>query len=105
MTEILAQGDYLILAKVDYEKEEITESGLYIKKSQLLDSTSVETTILSMGKGFPDSDGNLPDTRIVDYKVGSTILYDASSRIGIHADFDIIKREHVLAVVFENETE
>ena len=57
-----------------------------------------------MGKGLPDSDGKLPDTRTVDYTVGSTVLYDASSRIGIHADFDIIKREHVLAVVFEDET-
>ena len=104
MTKILAHGDYLILEKVDYDKEEVTESGLIIKKSQMLDSTSVEAKIVSMGKGLPDSDGNFPDSRTVDFAVGSTVLYDATSRIGIHADFDIIKREHVLAVVFEDET-
>ena len=101
MTQILAQGDYLILEKVDYDKEEVTESGLIIKKSQVLDSTSVEAKIVSMGNGIPDNDGNITP---VNYEVGSTVLYDATSRIGIHADFDIIKREHVLAVVFD-ETE
>jgi co-chaperonin GroES (HSP10) len=102
MTKILAQGDYIILEKVDYEKEEITDSGLIIKKSQILDSSSVEAKIVSMGNGTPDASGNIPS---VNYEVGNTILYDASSRIGVHANFDIIKREHVLAVVFENETE
>ena len=100
MTQILAQGDYLILEKVDYDKEEVTESGLIIKKSQVLDSTSAEAKIVSMGHGTPDVNGNIPS---VNYEVGSTVLYDASSRIGIHADFDIIKREHVLAVVFEED--
>jgi len=102
MTKILAQGDFLILEKIDYEKEEVTESGLIIKKSQVLDSTSAEAKIVSMGSGTPDESGNIPK---VGYGVGSTILYDASSRIGIHADFDIIKREHVLAVVLEDETD
>ena len=101
MTKILAQGDYLILEKVDYDKEEITESGLIIKKSQILDSTSTEAKIVSMGSGTPDANGNIHPAN---YEVGSTVLYDATSRIGIHADFDIIKREHVLAVVFEDET-
>lgn len=102
MTKILAQGDYLILEKVDYDKEEVTESGLIIKKSQVLDSTSVEAKVVSMGNGIPDATGVVPP---VGYEVGSTVLYDATSRIGIHADFDIIKREHVLAVVLEDETE
>jgi len=102
MTKLLAQGDYLILEKVDYEKEEVTESGLIIKKSQLLDSTSIESKIVSMGRGVPDSNGNVPE---VDYNTGSMVLYDATSRIGTHAGFEIIRREHVLAVVFEDETE
>lgn len=102
MTKILAQGDFLILEKIDYDKEEITESGLYIKKSQVLDSTSAEAKIVSMGSGIPDASG---DIQPVNYEVGSTVLYDATSRIGIHADFDIIKREHVLAVVLEDETD
>ena len=102
MTKILAQGDYLILEKVDYDKEEVTESGLIIKKSQLLDSTSIESKIVSMGRGIPDDSGSIPE---VDYGVGSMVLYDATSRIGTHAGFEIIRREHVLAVVFEDETE
>ena len=102
MTKILAQGDFIFLEKIDYDKEEITESGLYIKKSQVLDSTSIEAKIVSMGSGVPDANGVF---REVDYEVGSTILYDATSRIGVHADFDIIKREHVLAVVIEDETD
>tara|TARA_Y100000034_G_scaffold66181_1_gene79873 strand:- start:14 stop:322 length:309 start_codon:yes stop_codon:yes gene_type:complete len=102
MTKLLAQGDYLILEKIDYDKEEVTESGLIIKKSQVLDSSSVEAKIVSMGKGTPDNNGNISP---VNYDVGSTVLYDASSRMGIHANFDIIKREHVLAVVIEDETE
>ena len=98
MTKILAQGDYLILEKVDYEKEEVTESGLIIKKSQILDSTSAEAKIVSMVNGTLAANGNIPP---VNYEIGSTVLYDVSNRIGIHADFDIIKREHVLAVVFD----
>ena len=96
MTKILAQGDYLILEKVNYDKEEVTESGLIIKKSQLLDSTSVESKIVSMGRGIPDDSGSIPE---VDYEEGDTILYDARSRIVIHADYDIIRREHVIAVI------
>ena len=102
MTKILAQGDFIFLEKIDYDKEEITDSGLYIKKSQVLDSTSIEANIISMGSGIPDANG---DVQQVDYEVGSTVLYDATSRIGVHADFDVIKREHVLAVVFEDETD
>jgi len=31
MTKLLAQGDYLILEKVDYEKEEVTETKRWQK--------------------------------------------------------------------------
>jgi co-chaperonin GroES (HSP10) len=102
MTKILAQGDFIFLEKIDYEKEELTESGLYIKKSQILDSTSIEAKIVSMGDGTPDASGNIQP---VNYETGSIVLYDATSRIGVHADFDVIRREHVLAVVFEDETD
>ena len=101
MPKLLAQGNYLILEKIDYNKEEVTESGLIIKKSQMLDSTSAEAKIVSMGKGLPDSNGNIPE---IDYDVGDVVLYDARSRIGEHKEFDVIKREDVIAVVYENET-
>ena len=80
MTKILAQGDYLILEKVDYEKEEVTESGLIIKKSQILDSTSAEAKIVSMGNGTLDANGNIPP---VNYEIGSTVLYDVSNILQI----------------------
>ena len=54
-----------------------------------------------MGQGLPISNGEIP---LVDYSVGDVILYDASSRIGVHADFDVIMRENVVAVVYD-ETE
>ena len=31
MSKVLAQGDFIIVEKIDYDKEEITESGLIIK--------------------------------------------------------------------------
>ena len=96
MSKVLAQGNYLILEKVDYEKEEITESGIIVKMSQVLDSSFAESKILSIGQGIPDSDGNVSP---VNYNVGDSVLYDARSRIGTHAEFDVIRREDVVAVV------
>ena len=96
MKKLIAEGDHLILEKVDYEKEEKTASGLYIKKSPVLDGSYAESKIISMGRGLPISNGDIPE---VEYKEGDTVLYDARSRIGIHADYDIIRREHVIAVV------
>jgi|TARA_R110000824_G_scaffold64800_2_gene169160 co-chaperonin GroES (HSP10) len=98
MSKVLAQGNYLILEKVDYEKEETTEGGIIVKMSQVLDSSFAESKILSIGQGIPDSDGNVPP---VNYNVGDSVLYDGRSRIGIHADFDVILREHVVAVVYD----
>ena len=57
MSKVLAQGNYLILEKVDYEKEETTEGGIIVKMSQVLDSSFAESKILSIGQGIPDSDG------------------------------------------------
>jgi len=96
MKKLKAEGDHLILEKIDYDKETQTASGLYIKKSQVLDGSYAEAKIISMGRGLPISNGDIPE---VEYKEGDTILYDARSRIGIHADYDIIRREHVIAVV------
>ena len=98
MKKLIAEGDHLILEKVDYDKEEQTASGLYIKKSQVLDGSYVEAKIISMGRGLPISNGDIPE---VEYKEGDTILYDARSRIGLHADYDIIRREHVIAVIHD----
>jgi co-chaperonin GroES (HSP10) len=98
MSKVLAQGNYLILEKVDYEKEETTDSGIIIKRSQVLDSSFSESKILSMGQGIPDSGGNITS---VNYNVGDSVLYDARSRIGTHAEFDVIRREDVVAVVHD----
>jgi len=100
MNRLIAEGDHLILEKVDYDKEEKTSGGIIIKKSQVLDGSFAEARIISMGKGLPISNGDIPE---VDYKEGDIILYDARSRIGVHAECDIIRREHVIAVV-DNET-
>ena len=101
MSKVLAQGNYLILEKVDYEKEETTDSGIIIKKSQVLDSSFAEAKILSMGQGVPDSDGHVAP---INFTVGDSVLYDARSRIGTHAEFDVIRREDVVAVIYD-ETE
>ncbi len=100
MNRLKAEGDHLILEKVDYDKEEKTSGGIIIKKSQVLDGSFVEAKIISMGKGLPISNGNIPE---VEYGQGDIILYDARSRIGLHAEYDIIRREHVIAVI-DNET-
>ena len=96
MSKVLAQGDYIIVEKIDYEEEQTTDSGIIIKASQVLDSSFAEAKILSIGTGVPDALGQIAPIK---YGVGDSVLYDARSRIGLHADFDVIKREHVVAVV------
>jgi len=98
MSKVLAQGDYIIVEKIDYDKEETTEGGIIFKQSQVLDSSFAEAKVLSMGPGIPDALGNIAPVK---YGVGDSILYDARSRIGLHADFDVIKRENVVAVVYD----
>ena len=92
------EGDYIIIEKMDYNKEQTTESGIIIKQSQMLDSTFLTAKILSMGPGLPLPTGNIPE---VGYEEGSTILYDVRGRQGSAPNFDIIRREHVVAVVEE----
>ena len=65
-----------------------------------IDGTFCEAKIVSMGRGLPISNGDIPE---VEYREGDVVLYDARSRIGVHNDYDIIRREHVIAVV-SNET-
>ena len=101
MKKITAEGDYIIVEKIDYEDEQTTASGIIFKQSQVLDSTFAEAKIISLGKGLPLLDGTVPP---VDYLEGDTVFYDARSRIGTHKDFDVIRREHVIAVV-KDETE
>jgi len=94
------QGDYILIEKIDYKKEQTTDSGIIITKSQMLDSNFEEATIIGMGDGLPLLTGDIPE---VDYKTGDIILYDVRGRQGnCPADFDIIRREHVIAVVVNN---
>ena len=92
------QGDYLILEKIKYDEEITTTSGIIYKKSQTLDSNYIEAKIIDHGPGLP-----LPTGEVfpLPYKKGDTILYDVRGRIGLHDDFDIIRNEHVIAVVVE----
>jgi hypothetical protein len=46
-----------------------------------------------MGSGNPLPNGEIPS---VPYEVGSTIVYDVRSRLGVSKEFDIIKRENVV---------
>jgi co-chaperonin GroES (HSP10) len=96
MKKIRAEGDHLILEKIDYDKEQVTDSGIIVKMSQTLDGSFCEARILSMGSGLPILNGEIPE---VGYKEGDIILYDVRSRIGTHNDFDIIRREHVVGVL------
>ena len=96
-----AEGDHIIVEKIDYEAEQTTESGIIFKQSQVLETSFVEAKILSLGKGLPLMDGTVPP---IEYGVGSIVFYDARSRIGMHKEFDVIRREHIIAVV-EDETE
>ena len=100
MKNIIAEGDYLILEKIDYDAEQVTEGGIIFKVKDTLDSSFCEAKIVSMGTGLPISNGDIPE---VSYKEGDLILYDARSRMGTHKEFDVIRREHVIAVV-DNET-
>jgi len=100
MKKTKAEGDHILIEKVDYEEEQTTESGIIIRRSQILDSSFCESKIISMGLGLPLINGDIPE---VSYKEGDTILYDARSRIGMHEEFDVIRREHVIAVVEKDE--
>jgi len=96
------QGDYIVLEKIDYDEEKTTESGIIIKMSQMLDSTFAEARILKMGPGLPLMNGDVPE---VDYDEGDIIYYDVRGRQGhCPGEFDIIRREHVVAVI-QNESE
>ena len=99
MTDFMAQGDYLLVEKIDYEEEQTTDSGIIFKASQVLDTTFAQAKIISMGPGLPGPDGKV--CKLFDYSVGDTILYNAQDRIGIHADFDVIRRQHVIALMVD----
>ena len=96
MKQMIAEGDHLILEKIDYEEEKVSQGGLIYKVKDSIDGSFCEAKIISMGCGLPISNGDIP---IVAYEEGDIVLYDARSRVGIHNDFDIIRREHVVAVV------
>ena len=96
MKKFKAEGDHLILEKINYDEEQTTAGGIIYKPKDVLDSSFSEANIVSMGKGFPIPNGDIPE---VNYKVGDVVLYDARSRMGMHQDFDVIRREHVIAVV------
>ena len=81
MSKVLAQGDFII-----------------VEQSQILDSSFAEAKILSLGPGVPDALGQIAPIK---YEIGDSVLYDARSRIGLHNDFDVIKRESVIAVVYD----
>ena len=99
--DLSPQGDYIVLEKIDYEEEQTTSSGIIIKQSQMLDSTFAQATILAVGPGLPLPNGDVPP---VGYKLGDRVLYDVRGRQGTSPDFDIIRGEHVVAVI-NNETE
>jgi len=100
MKNIIAEGDHLILEKIDYDAEQVTEGGIIFKVKDTIDSSFCEAKIISMGSGLPISNGDIPG---VSYKEGDVVLYDARSRIGTHKEFDVIRREHVIAIM-NNET-
>ena len=37
-----AEGDHIIVEKIDYEEEQTTESGIIFKQSQVLETSFVE---------------------------------------------------------------
>jgi len=96
--KLTPQGDFIIVEKIDYNEEQTTEAGIIFKQSQVLDSTYATAKILSMGRGLPLMNGEIPP---VDYKEGSVIFYDVRGRQGVTPEFDLIRREHVVAVVEE----
>lgn len=93
----MAQGDFLLVEKINYEEERTTDSGIIFKASQVLDTSFAEATIISMGPGIPGADGKISNH--IDYSVGDVVLYNAADRIGVHSDFDVIRRYNVIAVV------
>lgn len=97
MTNFMAQADFLLVEKINYEEEQTTESGIIFKTSQVLDTTFAQAKIISMGPGVPGPDGKV--CKLFDYSVGDTILYNAQDRIGVHNDFDVIRRHHIIALV------
>jgi len=100
MTNYKPQGDWIFLEKMDYQKEQTTEAGVIFTAAAVLDTVYIEAKILKMGPGLPLPNGEIPP---VDYKAGDKILYDARSRRDIYKDFDMIHREHVIAVVEDEE--
>ena len=96
MSKLIAEGNHLILEKTDYEEEMVSTGGIIYKMKDSVDGSFCEAKIISMGQGSPSSNGDIPE---VSYKEGDVVLYDARSRMGIHNNFDIIQREHVVAVV------
>ena len=40
------QGDFIIVEKIDYDKEEKTDSGIIIKQSQILDSVFLQARMM-----------------------------------------------------------
>ena len=95
-----AQGDFLLVEKIDYDEEQTTDSGIIFKTSQVLSTSFAQAKVISMGNGEPGFDGAVAK---VDYKLGDIVLYDVTNRIGIHDQFDVLKREHIVAVVNEAE--
>ena len=96
MNKMTAEGNHLILEKTDYEEEKVSTGGIIYKMKDSVDGSFCEAKIISMGQGYPNSNGDIPE---VSYEEGDIILYDARSRMGMHKNFDIIQREHVVAVV------
>jgi co-chaperonin GroES (HSP10) len=97
MSNFTAQGDYLLVEKIDYEEERTTDSGIIFKASQVLETSFAEATIISMGPGIPGPNGKISNH--FDYSVGDVIFYNAADRIGVHNKFDVIRRHNVIAVV------
>jgi len=97
MSNFIAQGDFLLVEKINYEEEQTTDSGIIFKRSQVLDTTFAQAEIISMGPGLPGPDGKV--SNLFDYSVGDIILYNSADRIGIHNDFDVIRRHHIIALV------
>ena len=94
------QGDWIFLEKIDYQKEQTTDSGVIFTTAAVLDTVYVEAEILEMGPGIPLPNGEIPP---IDYGVGDKVLYDARSRKDIYKGYDMIHRDNVIAVVEDDE--
>ena len=91
-----AQGDYLFLEKINYEEEVTTTAGIIYKKSGTLSSNYAEAKVIAHGPGLPLLNGEIKEP---EWNVDDIVLYDVRGRIGLHDDFDVIRAEHVVAVV------